>query len=370
MGLERRSVGGERDTRADRRGRGGPGGAGGTLADPASALLAKLLTQQALGSSSSGHPSAHPAAKMTWPPPQCPGADTALWEALLELGGPAHALDYVELFAGHQALSRALAGLGYCGQALDRELHPGHDLLTREGFLLALRAAVALQPGGLMWLAPPCSSWIWLSSYTTGRHLCVHGDVTKPEVVRMDALVERLVLLLEVVSTIGAYWAIEQPASSVLWHYPALRACLARHGCRPVALEMGVYGARCVKPTTLMGTAPYLQLLACKCSASLRHQLQEEGVQTTTRWTDSTGRRRCQGTAALKGAQEYPEGFGAAHALAFQAHFGPATSAGDPAAVPAGQRCSVAAVLASLPPDLREATKDAWWLRDFAGEPW
>lgn len=162
-----------------------------------------------------------------WPPPACPGAGAALWQRLQELE-PGEPLDFAELFAGKGAVHRALAALGFRGRRMDLSYDPGHDLLTPVGFLLAVQIALDLKPGGLMWLAPPCSTWAWMSRATTGRHVQVVGDVTSPPVVRSNALTERLALLLEILHLKNCRYVIEQPCSSCLWDYPALRDVLRR----------------------------------------------------------------------------------------------------------------------------------------------
>ena len=292
------------------------------------------------------------------------GSDDALWAALSQLQ-PGISLDFAELFAGNCAVGRALQALGYQGRAMDKTYHPGHDLLEPVGFLAALQTALDLKPGAVMWLAPPCSTWVWLARHSTGRDLAVHGNIALPVVVRQNALVERVVLLLEILTARGAHWILEQPASSILWHYPAMQACLARHGCQPQCMDMGAYGGSSVKPTTLMGTVPYLRVLSARCSPALRRRLEIEGVQTTTRWMDSEGQRRCQGTPELRGTQAYPEGFGAAHALAFQASYGSAPCTGELAQWPPH-----GGYAAMLPQAVQESVRGAWWLRDFLGEPW
>lgn len=295
-----------------------------------------------------------------WPPPPCPGAHTALLE-LLRTSPDAEELDFGELFAGQGAVSSSLAALGYRGRALDRERCPDMDMLRPLGMAIALRVALSIRPGGCMWLAPPCSSWVWLTRGSSGRNVTVEGDVTLASIVAQNAIAERVALILAVLTGRGVYWIVEQPASSVLWDYPAMRRCLTEHGLKhPTVMDMGAFGGSSVKPTHLWGTAPYLGELARTCSAPERLQLRLAGVQTTLRSTDAQGRRRCQGTADLKGTQAYPWGFGAAHALAFSAHYGPPAAAGAPSSPPEHLR--------EMQQHLGRLT-DAWWLRDFCGEP-
>ena len=283
----------------------------------------------------------------------------ALLEALGQTPPVAQELDFGELFAGKGAVSSSLGALGYQGRALDRERQAEADVLTPIGFLLALRMALSIHAGGVMWLAPPCSSWVFLARHSTGRHLAVQGDVTLANTVVQNAMAERVSFLLYVLHLRGVHWIVEQPASSILWDYPAMRQVLRMCGLtHPAVLDMGAFGGSSVKPTHLYGTAPYLPGLARTCDAPQRLRLRLTGVQTTHKSTDAEGRRRCQGTADLKGTQAYPWCFGAAHALAFRDYYGP----------PKTDRVehNPAELLSTLDLSLLE---NAWWLRDFCGEP-
>ena len=324
---------------------------------------------------------------LSWPPPCCLGADAALFEALAEAEVASEpTLHFAEIFAGKAAVSRALAAQGFRGRCMDKEYHHGHDMLKPMGLLLVLSTALEILPGGVFWCAPPCSSWVFMSRGSTGRHVLIEGDALNPGVVMANAIVERLVLLLEILTLRGVYWIIEQPASTVMWLYPAMRNCLQRHGLRePVYLEMGSYGGRSVKPTHLIGTAPYLQHLRRSCSGIQLQRFSGEGVVTTTAIRDASGKKRPHGTAELKGTQAYPEGFGARHATLFREHFGAvagsdqtigipapparATRRGTlPAAATAELLCGLRA---RLPGPLKaELEQGPWWLRDFLGEPW
>ena len=281
-----------------------------------------------------------------WPPAPRPGALDALLEMLRECP-PSPQLDFGEIFAGMGAVHRAVSERGYRFRAMDLEYHEAHDVML-----------------------PPCSSWVWMSRGSTGRDWAwPQGDTTKASVVVQNALVERMVILLEILRLRGCHYIIEQPASSVMWQYPALAACLWRHGLRgPVVLDMGAYGGTSWKPTHLWGTAPYLPQLARRCTAEERALLSEEGVQTTHKWVASDGRTRCQGTSDLKGTQAYPEGWGLAHAEAFAGHYGAPVQepeGSSTATFQAAEHVQAVALLKDLP-----GFAEAWCLRDFLGEPW
>ncbi len=295
---------------------------------------------------------------MAWPPPAAPGALSVLMEMLGQCG-PTPELDFGELFAGAGAVHRHLQDLGYRGRAMDQVYCKGHDILQPLGMLAAIRIACSIKPGGLLWLAPPCSTWVWLTRGSTGRSLTALGDFTLPAVIEQNALVERVMLLCELVHRRGGHYIIEQPASSVLWSYPAVAQMLKRHGLQgPTVLDFGAYGGSSIKPTHLWGTAPYLAQLSRRCTAADKVRLEAEGVQTTNRYVDNAGRKRCQGTSDLKGTQAYPENWGVAHAHAFAKHYGESQAHGTIEALE--HQVHLAAVAAALP-----GLQDAWWLRDF-----
>jgi hypothetical protein len=117
--------------------------------------------------------------------------------------------DFVELFAGEAAVSTGLRFLGMSGESLDMRRVPSVNFMDPEGFNTTLRAIWSLREwalvvprsnqrmrfnnateappqtnkhvsrsptspttkeGGLFWAAPPCSTWVWMSRGSTGRH--------------------------------------------------------------------------------------------------------------------------------------------------------------------------------------------------------
>ena len=113
-----------------------------------------------------------------------------------------------------------------------------------------------------------------------------------------------------------------------MWEYPAFKRFLERHGSRVfrVKLQMGAFGLGAVKDTVLLGSAPYLPSLQRRLDPAERRALEDGRLQVVHKYTDAQGRKHCHGAADLKATQSYPLGFGAAHALAFQAWDAPATA--------------------------------------------
>ena len=64
---------------------------------------------------------------------------------------------------------------------------------------------------------------------------------------------------------------------------PVMKAFVVRSGLAPSTyIEVGAFGAMCVKPTRLVGVAPYLHTLARRCTAELKLRLHFESVQTAS----------------------------------------------------------------------------------------
>ena len=81
-------------------------------------------------------------------------------------------LDFVEFGAGCHTLSTSLQNSGLRVLAIDKKYSRHHDLANSIGFLFLLQAVRLLHQGGLLWLAPSCASWVFLSRGSTGRSRC------------------------------------------------------------------------------------------------------------------------------------------------------------------------------------------------------
>lgn len=100
-------------------------------------------------------------------------------------------IDFAEFFVGDQAVSRALRAAGFSGHSHDIVVGACMNILGSAGFAccpwffictklehfnshfrLALSSVWALRPHGLLWSAPVCSSWVWMSrSVSAGLNL-------------------------------------------------------------------------------------------------------------------------------------------------------------------------------------------------------
>jgi EAL domain-containing protein (putative c-di-GMP-specific phosphodiesterase class I) len=60
----------------------------------------------------------------------------------------------------------------------------------------------------------------------------------------------------------GMWVVLEQPSSSLLFHYQAVQEALQQIMARKVSISMASFGGTSQKPLSLMGTAPWLEDLA------------------------------------------------------------------------------------------------------------
>ena len=176
-----------------------------------------------------------------------------------------------------------------------------NNILTLPGYMVALRQTLRLVAGGLLWGGVPCSSFVFLSSGTTGRKKDNPMGWDTPSVRMGNLTALRFMLLVAVAMCRGSFWAIEQPGSSVLPYVPSIKAFLdmkdvqhffqrlsgphwlAHDRCMHVVAvdasvcskaliclktlisstlsPMGAYGHFSLKPTMVFGSAPVPQTI-------------------------------------------------------------------------------------------------------------
>ena len=235
---------------------------------------------------------------------------------------PARLISYLEVFAGERAVSRAMAMFGYDGRSMDLRHSDPHNFLSPAGFLTVISTVMSMHQHAVIWLAPPCSTWVWVSRHSTGRDMDVMGNAESRYVASQNALVARMVFVLVLAIKRNVYFIIEQPTSTLMFEHPAMKQFLARFSSMVsrVELHMGSFNLKSQKDTILLGTAPYLSEMGRKMTPAEREAMSSSAdcIQTTKIYVDARGQKRCSGTAQLKGTQAYPLQFGALHALAFK----------------------------------------------------
>lgn len=231
-------------------------------------------------------------------------------------------VDLVEIFSGEKAVTNGLMMFSFKGMAIDHDMGPNYDILTTDGFFLCLLAVLSIKRGGLLWMAPPCSSWVWMSRGSTGRR--PHdpmGDASIPNVQAQNKLACRVANLMYVASRRGVRTIIEQPLSSLFWKHPRVAKMLERFSFQSVTTQLGAYGAESLKPIILRYTVPWGAKLRKQMSTKDKARLKMSEKKTYKVRTDKAGKLVTDGVKKnLKATQAYPPGFGNTVGLLMRQH--------------------------------------------------
>ena len=213
-------------------------------------------------------------------------------------------LQAVEVFSGVGNMAAAFNAFGLPASTFEKE-HGGEseDVLSDAGLGKLLFTVARVATGGLVWLGPPCSSWIWLSRRSTKRKKSdVQGDATVASVAEANKLAHVVADVIRTCHALGVYFVVEQPNTSLLFDYEPMALALSETRARRAFVELGRAGARTAKPLCLVGTAPYLARLA---AIAKRRPMVTPGRALTTRkggWVN--GERE-----ALQQSSSYPRTF-------------------------------------------------------------
>ena len=100
---------------------------------------------------------------------------------------------FVELFAGIASITAGFASFSVPTIPLDIQYNPVlHDLLSNVGYAFCLGLILRVRPGGAIWVAPTCSSWLWCARSRTHRSfLTPLGAASTEGVADSNVLVSR-----------------------------------------------------------------------------------------------------------------------------------------------------------------------------------
>ncbi len=225
----------------------------------------------------------------------------------------------VEFFAGKHRICKAFRMKGaqsipYDKYTIDNRM----DMNSSVGFALALLLVLAVRPGGLIWMAPVCSSWVFINRSTSMRSaLNPCGDRSLPHVADGNLQAPRVALLAWLAAARGCSWVLEQPRSSILWHHPRFQLLLHHLQVFRAPLCLGDFGAATEKPIYLWSSHAWIQEVRPRGrKAKAKHT-------TCQQRRDANGKLVVDGGRLLKSSQTYPRAFGQAVASALLTHMEP-----------------------------------------------
>ncbi len=195
------------------------------------------------------------------------------------LDPPCRVLHCVEMWAAAGRVAAAAKDQGYNSATVEIQADPANqDLTSKAGFEYAVGLILQLAKGGLLMMAPVCSSWTFANVSNTKRSKTnPAGDLTYPAVLAGNLMVEVAVFCMLLADVREVFAVVENPCSSLLFCYPpfALAASLLQDsgrghfvttdGCCFSPLPVG---QRAKKPFKLFATngTDWMQALAKKCT--------------------------------------------------------------------------------------------------------
>ena len=145
-----------------------------------------------------------------------------VWEVLTcaSFAAIARDLDCVELWCGVGAIWKAAAAQGHKSRGFDLNNDVAENMLTEQGFLKALELTLRLATTGMLWMAPVCSSWVFLNLKNTMRHANIWGNRFCQAVRDGNAMAISASFLFLVSWARGVFAAMENPVNSFFFKFP------------------------------------------------------------------------------------------------------------------------------------------------------
>ena len=231
-------------------------------------------------------------------------------------------LDALELFSGRAAVTTALREAGFRAYGYDIDNHIGDQCnwLSSIGFVHALCCAIQLEHGAFSMNAPVCSTWGWINRATSGRTVCFPaGNVAAPSVAHANVMVSRMVIMLRILTAMGVWWVLEQPAGSFMFRHRRMQDFLRDNVVWRSVVHMATFGALTSKPSWLYSNRSWCPDIA---KLALRWSVAGDGHSPLScQYENETGRKCVDGLPkALKESQQYTPAFGRAIADVYARH--------------------------------------------------
>ena len=196
------------------------------------------------------------------------------------------------------------------------------DLTTVYGFCYAVVLVASVVPGGLVWFAPECKTWLSFVSRMTNKRTVFNsfeGDCERDDVRNANTAIRCVAFLIRLATARGVRVLVENPPQSLLWKYPPLvRAMVASNAVMHNTFGGG-FGWTSQKPLSLFSTLPVELVRRYLCVSrrfanSRLDQLRASGVEAgglIQKKVSSRGKISKEGNKLrIKQSEAYPAEFG------------------------------------------------------------
>ena len=213
-------------------------------------------------------------------------------------------LDFLEVFAGMGNMTKAFIAMGMMAEQFEKVHGQGQDLTTVDGLCAVIILVLRVKEGGLVWLAPPCNMFSWMSSSVHKRTKLNPGGNTQLASVRRSNTITRVAAgLVRLAYALKVRVAVENPHNSGLFRYRPMKKALEICRAQKVLTWLGAFGCPIPKPLDIWGNARFLPRLV-RTKPDIVYD--PEPFYEVTITGDVNGKRKLQETAV------YPLAFGEA----------------------------------------------------------
>jgi len=215
-----------------------------------------------------------------------------------------------------------MRSLGFVGMSIDIAYDEMlFDILTPLGFCIMLAAVWRLRRHGVLLLAPPCSSWVWMSMGSSKRRKQSEdgaaadlwkGDPENHRIKSQNRFISRIACVIELCRRRKVHHILEQPKTSLMFEHLRLNKARRRNKkVHLIPIMQGAFGSDSAKETYLLtdiempGADKKLSMLDKAAIADHK----ESGYEVSKSYIDKHGKKRTTGGRNLKDSQDYPFGF-------------------------------------------------------------
>ena len=227
-----------------------------------------------------------------------------------------------EVCSGRGEVSTAIGQIVGPVATFEVQTSPAEDLLKVSGVLLMLLRLLRVKKGGLLWIGPPCSSWITISRSWHRRATWRPAGPSRGSVKlrsyldNHNTIAEVVALTIRTAAVLGVMFVVEQPMSSMLWSYPAMFSALSFTKASTKFMRMSSFCGSSPKPLVLKTTAPFMDEF--EKIHSLRKRRDTHTMQRLATVDTHNGRKRFTGKQkTLKKSSGYTRCMGLAVAYTF-----------------------------------------------------
>ena len=224
-----------------------------------------------------------------------------------------------EMFSGVGNIARAFNRNGHVASQFDYERNAQFEnILTADGFMIALRQIRCQVQGGMQHVATVCSTWVYLSRASTGRTAaCPEGDTSIRIVRSANCMAGRVALLVVFGCCLSQAIIHENPLTPLLsaskyftWVRDTLRQTLGQNWDEYFTW-LGAFGHDLQKPTQLLSNRAFCRRLYRAMTSEERGLCDSNAAAHVLPCDPVCLKARVTGTpAGLKASQAYPIAYG------------------------------------------------------------